>query len=134
MELWLAVLLLVIVIVGVVALLFYIGKKQNKRYLIVGICALGIVLFILVAYIVLTFLFLDTISSETPPPDRLEIIEPTVDPKSSLVFVEALPELMQTHPPVPSALPDEFDLPIEEDYQHTPVDLMEDFVLYMNGQ
>lgn len=56
MELWLAVLLLVIVIVGVVVLLFYIGKKQNKRYLIVGICALGIVLFILVAYIVLTFL------------------------------------------------------------------------------
>ena len=115
MELWLAVLLLVIVIAGVVMFLFYMQKKPNKRYFIIGICALGIVLFILATYIVLAFLFLDTISSETPPPDRLEITEPTVSPdKSPLIFVEALSEPTHTYPLEPSAMPDEFDLPISE--------------------
>jgi hypothetical protein len=88
MELWLAALLLVIVTVGAVTLLFYSRKKQNRRWLIAGICVLGMVLLILVVYITLTFLFLDAISSEAPP-DRLESVEP-------------------------STIPDEFDLPVSE--------------------
>ncbi|MDD4296167.1 MAG: hypothetical protein PHC69_04325 [Ruminiclostridium sp.] len=67
MELWLAALLLVIVTVGAVTLLFYSRKKQNRRWLIAGICVLGMVLLILVVYITLTFLFLDAISTEAPP-------------------------------------------------------------------
>jgi RsiW-degrading membrane proteinase PrsW (M82 family) len=67
MELWLAALLFIIVATGAVVLLFYSRKKQKKRWLIVGVCALGAVLLILAAYIVLTFLFLDKISSEAAP-------------------------------------------------------------------
>jgi RsiW-degrading membrane proteinase PrsW (M82 family) len=72
MELWLAALVFIIVAIGAVVLLLHSRKKQKKHLLIVGICVLGAVLLILAAYIALTFLFLDKISSEAPPSDGLE--------------------------------------------------------------
>jgi hypothetical protein len=101
MELWLAALVFMIVATGAVVLLFYSRKKQKKHWLIVGVCVLGAVLLILAAYIALTFLFLDKISSEAPPPDSLESVEPSLEPSPAF-------------PPAPDAMPDDFDLPISE--------------------
>lgn len=110
MELWLATLLLVIVVVGVVTLLFYLRKNPNKRWLIAGICVLCTVLFILATYIALTFVFLDAIPSETPSPG-LESAEPAVSPNASpVVSLEPSP----ASPLAPGAMPNEFNLPKSE--------------------
>ena len=61
MELWLAVLLLILFAGGFSALLFYSSHKKKTRF-IVGLCILGAVLLALTIYIALTFLFLNGIS------------------------------------------------------------------------
>lgn len=62
MELWLAVLLLIVFAGIFSALLFYSCREKKTRF-IVGFCILGAILLALIIYIELTFLFLDGISS-----------------------------------------------------------------------
>ncbi|MDR1603672.1 MAG: hypothetical protein LBS10_02615 [Gracilibacteraceae bacterium] len=106
MELWLAALLFIVVATGAVVLLFYSRKKQKKRWFIVGVCLLGAVLLILAAYIALTFLFLDKISSEEPPSDSLG----SVDPADS--FDLSIAEVPELYPDVVGFTDEEYgDMP-----------------------
>lgn len=61
MELWLAVLLL-IVFAGVFSVLLFYSSRKKKTHFIVGFCILGAGLLALIIYIALTFLFLGGVS------------------------------------------------------------------------
>lgn len=62
MELWVAVLLLIVFAGVFSAFRFYSSRKKKTRF-IVGYCILGAILFALIIYVVLTFLLLEGISS-----------------------------------------------------------------------
>lgn len=70
-ELWLAAILFVFAAMGLIAIAVLARRKAKRKWMIAGIISLSVILLALLAYILLTFVFLDAISSQ-PPDDLLE--------------------------------------------------------------
>lgn len=70
MELWVAGVILLVLLAGVLVLILC-GKKIHKGLRIAGVCVLGALFAAVLGYIVLTFLFLDALDSPS-------LDEPTV--------------------------------------------------------
>ena len=101
MELWVAGVILLVLLAGILVLILC-GKKIHKGLRIAGVCVLGALFAAVLGYIALTFLFLDAMDS--PPLD-----ESTVSGK---VLSEKQATVEEYKTPVP--VPEDYDLPVSE--------------------
>ena len=101
MELWVAGVILLVLLAGILVLILC-GKKIHKGLRIAGVCVLGALFAAVLGYIALTFLFLDALDSpsmDEPTVSRTVLSEEqaTLEERKTLVLV-----------------PEDYNLPVSE--------------------
>lgn len=120
MQLWIAVVLFVLLVVGITIVLRLTQHREKKQRVIVAITT--IILLALAVYILLTLIFIDAASNA--PPDKLlestSTSNPTPSPSAEsktpmpIVSVSEIPTSEVPTPEIPTAIP--MSTPMQEDY------------------
>lgn len=150
MPLWLAAVLSVFLAAGVIALGLIARRRGKKAWIIASIIASSIVLLAVLAYIFLTFIFIDAAGNQ--PPHALPGTSSPSQQTSSVASVTAIPkpdnydlpieETLVLHPDV-LGLKDDipgqkkvsdkyFYIPLNEEYEHMAADYFDKFLQFVN--
>lgn len=99
MELWLAALLLLLLVGGIIALLLFARRRGYKTWTIVSIVIISVLILTLMAYVIVSFLFIDAIEKRPPTelvtttPSSVVKTEPVSTTSVTTTVVTTIPEL-----------------------------------------